>query len=58
MKKHISKLLPAILGALLLLVGCQREGSTGQKNAFDQAVALESTTQSIPDRQAAYMNVV
>lgn len=39
-------------------VACTREGSREQIAAFNQAVALEGQTQSIPDRQAAYMKVV
>jgi len=42
----------------LPLSGCTREGSREQIAAFNSAVALESHTQSIPERQAAYMKVV
>ncbi len=42
----------------LLFAACTREGSQEQIAAFNDAVTLESKTQSIPDRQAAYMRVV
>lgn len=42
----------------LFATACTREGSREQVTAFNEAVALESKTQSLPDKQAAYMRVV
>ena len=52
------------LVALFTFTGCSRQGnaerrgSAEQITVFQQAVAFESQTPSIPDRQAAYMRVV
>jgi hypothetical protein len=42
----------------LPLAGCIREGSPEQISAFNNAVAFESQTHSIPGKQASYMKVV
>lgn len=47
-----------IVALAVLFTACTREGSREQITAFNHAVALEAQTQSIPDRQAAYMKVV
>lgn len=43
---------------LFVLSACTRQGSAKQKAAFEEAVAIESRTQSVQSRQAAYMRVV
>jgi hypothetical protein len=42
----------------LLLGSCSNKGSAEQKKKFEEAVALESQTRSIPSRVSAYMEVV
>ena len=42
----------------LSALGCTHQGGAKQKEAFSQAVAFEKQTQSIPDREAAYMAVI
>ncbi|MCK4819145.1 hypothetical protein KA005_25460 [bacterium] len=58
MKKSRLKVSLLLVVALVAFAGCTRQGSAEQKSAFQQAVAIESQTQSIPARQAAYMKVV
>ena len=58
MKITIPKSLIFILIAPFLSVSCSNKGSAEQRKKFEEAVALESQTQSIPSRVSAYMEVV
>lgn len=47
-----------VVALAVFIAGCTREGSHEQIAAFNEAVAVESKTQSLPEKQAAYMRVV